>query len=446
MLVSLPPQLFVYESELGVPAPIIKPVTNDSFGGVKPKNGLWTSTYDPECGSAWVQWNFSERFAGIRKNDLLYFHAYVLYPQEAKVAVIDTLEDLENLIEKYRFKTEVPFRFFGTESLDFEALSQDYDALHLTEKGQWATRHGSPNLYGWDVESTLWFRDCFSRSEYLGNFGFRSCDMDATEQAKRRLLGLLRRNPDQDFRILLREFQATFDPLVWEKLLNWVRRGVASLSDLHRAGIPHQLLAQSFWAISSTLTSPEETQSIDQKLATLDKLAHPNYPKPLNQREQRKQKLSAKRYTKQREKDLGRQLRWYETLPAASYYAPTFSWWAGSFVPELPRDYDPEIRSQLEDPETTSSRSSRNIIYPGHLEGRPTDLEIEEMETSATPKMYVWVNIRLDFYGKFRILFSGNDDTTLGKTFETMGELESFVKELPKTVEIGWLVSQGFGD
>lgn len=30
--------------------------------------------------------------------------------------------------------------------------------MHLTSEGQWRTRMSSPSLYGWDCESTLFFR------------------------------------------------------------------------------------------------------------------------------------------------------------------------------------------------------------------------------------------------------------------------------------------------
>jgi hypothetical protein len=56
---------------------------------------------------------------------------------------------------------------FGT-FLDFEAISNDYDGIHLTTNGESATRLTSGiSLYGWDVECTLWFRWCFESVEKL---------------------------------------------------------------------------------------------------------------------------------------------------------------------------------------------------------------------------------------------------------------------------------------
>jgi len=39
---------------------------------------------------------------------------------------------------------------------DYEECATRYDAIHLTDRGQWATRMTHPkNLYGWDCESVL---------------------------------------------------------------------------------------------------------------------------------------------------------------------------------------------------------------------------------------------------------------------------------------------------
>ena len=43
--------------------------------------------------------------------------------------------------------------------INFYEMSKDYDAIHLTEKGQWKTRMTRPvSLYGWDCETVYWFR------------------------------------------------------------------------------------------------------------------------------------------------------------------------------------------------------------------------------------------------------------------------------------------------
>jgi len=119
---------------------------------VKPTGGLWTSTYH-EGGSAWAGSSMV----------LSRGEAWILHPKAAKVAIVDSLSDLKKLMSVYQHQTRV-----GEEVLDFEAMSKDYDAMHLTERGQNATRMvpmGEPDLYGWDVESTLWFRWKFDSVE-----------------------------------------------------------------------------------------------------------------------------------------------------------------------------------------------------------------------------------------------------------------------------------------
>jgi len=133
--------------------PHVAPVENRRF--IKPKWGFWTSTYDAERqSSAWVDWCLAEEFGDVTRGSW-----FVLTPDPAAhVFVIDTLPDLRYLVEHYFDPEALPYMRFIT-CLDFECLSQDFDAIHLTEAGQWATRHSQPHdLNGWDCECTLWFR------------------------------------------------------------------------------------------------------------------------------------------------------------------------------------------------------------------------------------------------------------------------------------------------
>lgn len=136
----------------GLLQPVVAPVQNRQF--IKPLYGLWTSTYADES-SAWVDWCLAEDFGNP--------HAcswWVLQPDpSSRVYVIDSAADLCVLCERYPDPTMAGL---GTLAfLDFERIARDYDGLHLTESGQWATRHSRPSLYGWDCECTLWFRWCF---------------------------------------------------------------------------------------------------------------------------------------------------------------------------------------------------------------------------------------------------------------------------------------------
>ena len=146
---KLPPQLFCprHMREL---KPYIEPVIND---WVKPHGGLWTSTYTPDekyC-SDWIVWCVREEMY-----EWVSDSCYILYPNpDAKILTIDSKEDLKRVIDQYHIVKN------GKKYLDYERISKDFDAIHLTERGQWDTRLLEPNLYGWDCESTLWFRNKF---------------------------------------------------------------------------------------------------------------------------------------------------------------------------------------------------------------------------------------------------------------------------------------------
>lgn len=149
------PQLHITNvAELGA---VVAPIQNRDFF-VKPNGGLWTSTFVGNS-SAWVDWCREENFG--EPDNLNWF---VLQPkQDAHVYVINTLADLRTLIARYPHpdrEQQIYSRFFAY--IDFGRIALDYDAIHLTEAGQWATRHSEPSLNGWDCESTCWFRWCFT--------------------------------------------------------------------------------------------------------------------------------------------------------------------------------------------------------------------------------------------------------------------------------------------
>lgn len=143
------------------------PVTNANF--VKPHGGIWTCSYRGE--NSPTSW---EHFCGTDYTSQLVNHTHTVALQpnpDARILVIDTQEDLVNIRAAYPpakrdLHPDTPD--WMVESLggpfNFEAVSKDYDAIHLTDNGQWATRRSNAvNLYGWDVESTVWLRwDAFT--------------------------------------------------------------------------------------------------------------------------------------------------------------------------------------------------------------------------------------------------------------------------------------------
>lgn len=155
---KLQPQSFV--SRTPPEAARITPVTNEKFW--KPVGGLWTSTLD-EFGGQWVRW-LTERYSlgDPRWGGKL----WLLKPVEANIVVISNPTDLRELAAKYPQKLTVKeqrIRSFAL-LLDWEAIAQDYDGLHVPNPWPW--RFGDDYeagmfFYGMDAECTCWFRWCF---------------------------------------------------------------------------------------------------------------------------------------------------------------------------------------------------------------------------------------------------------------------------------------------
>lgn len=128
----------------------------------KPRSGgLWTCPLDPECASAWWKWCLDENF------DHHSLHGSVWGLQvlpSAKIYKIHTHDDLIWLQSQYPLQNRV----------DYSAVARDYDGIWLTNDGQWATRlpEKGPDLYGWDCECVLFFRNVFYRKLLLEESGW----------------------------------------------------------------------------------------------------------------------------------------------------------------------------------------------------------------------------------------------------------------------------------
>lgn len=128
----------------------------------KPLGGLWTSPLrtDGRYESGWIEWCW--------ENEVIHWlgDAWVLRPTEARVFTIHDEVDLRSLHKRFggwdqRATYAEPF-------IDWPAVGREYDAVHLTEHGQWATRMTNPfTLYGWDCETVFWFRWRFSSHHRL---------------------------------------------------------------------------------------------------------------------------------------------------------------------------------------------------------------------------------------------------------------------------------------
>lgn len=130
-----------------------KKIKNEKYWN-KPLGGLWTSPFDSEYG--WFDWCKSE---GFRLDRLDKF--FVLNIKTDKILTIDSLQDLKNCLKDFEQQLDNTDPFFNTKNtvitkvLDYEKLSNYYDAIHLTVKGEGRTRLSNPHLYGWDCETVL---------------------------------------------------------------------------------------------------------------------------------------------------------------------------------------------------------------------------------------------------------------------------------------------------
>lgn len=158
---TLPPQLFLGKQPK---SSLLKPVKNRNPRGVKPgSGGLWTSTYKSgQRGSEWKDYTVDELGRDVPNA------GWILQPLKARVFVVNTLADLEYLFAKFSRPSPLEpelAKAMGEENLlDFEKMAKSFDALHLTRNGQFNTRMTTPNLYGWDIESTLWFHWKFAKN------------------------------------------------------------------------------------------------------------------------------------------------------------------------------------------------------------------------------------------------------------------------------------------
>lgn len=151
VLWKLNPQLYthIYDESQFIPP-------NGSRCMCKPQDGgLWTSTYNPEIGSRWIEWCKWEDF---RLGDIKDFVS-LLYPKICRVFIIDSEEDARRFLTEFGIREDY---YYESYEIDFEKFAKQYDALHLTDKGQYETRFmHPPTFYGWDCESTLWMRPMF---------------------------------------------------------------------------------------------------------------------------------------------------------------------------------------------------------------------------------------------------------------------------------------------
>jgi len=131
----------------------VEKITNNP-GMNKPHGGIWTSPFHEFKGSDWIRWCVDEHF---NVSSLQGQSASLLYIADS--SMIYKINCERNLIDlTRRFPLETVLSLFRGNDVDFEAASRYYDAIYLTEEGQWQTRlpeNPLPTFYGWDCESVL---------------------------------------------------------------------------------------------------------------------------------------------------------------------------------------------------------------------------------------------------------------------------------------------------
>lgn len=112
----------------------------------KPYGGFWASPVTAKYG--WKEWCKSERYKIGRLRCKIF-----LKLTSKKILTINTLHDL---ITKFDWIEKEWGPSFKSYYPDFEKMAKKYDAIYLTEHGQWKTRLSQPySLYGWDCECVL---------------------------------------------------------------------------------------------------------------------------------------------------------------------------------------------------------------------------------------------------------------------------------------------------
>jgi len=128
----------------------------------KPLGAIWTSTFKPDgkyC-SDWIKWCTTDAPEWLPKSE---DQCYILIPEDnCKIVDINSVSDYLNVLDEYRLHSK-----YG-DVINFEKLSKDYDAIHVTqnainETAYIDTLYNTIGLWGWSVESTAWFRMCFKK-------------------------------------------------------------------------------------------------------------------------------------------------------------------------------------------------------------------------------------------------------------------------------------------
>ena len=166
---------------------------NHSFETMnKPGGFLWGSTMTPNEYhlSDWLRWCFDEDFHVDTYQKAVSF----TLKKKSKIATIDTLEDYRNLMKNYSkwaYPDEMKYKY-NRLVINWDKLSKDYDAFHLTEDAFWSMRlpwdpdeltdvdgNYLENFYSYDCETWIIFNlECINEGSILNHStGLKSWDI-----------------------------------------------------------------------------------------------------------------------------------------------------------------------------------------------------------------------------------------------------------------------------
>jgi hypothetical protein len=167
--VSYGSQLVILEAGITPSAEQVQPVINrtQNYFNKPQSGGLWTSSITVRDPSDWAV--IGGLVEGMVTPDS---QMWRLTPKsDTRILHITDRGAFDAMMSRYRHTVSIgPMQFAVT---DFERLSHDFDALHVTQRAisevsATAIDPTDASLYGWDLESTLWFRWMFEQVEHLG--------------------------------------------------------------------------------------------------------------------------------------------------------------------------------------------------------------------------------------------------------------------------------------
>ena len=142
-------------------------------GNTKPRLTFWTSTSLTAHSSSWTYYLHS----GEDRQEAAYSRWHVEVASSARVYEVHGPQAWQRLCLTYPAPSCLAYPICRPDALiepDWQAVSQDWDGVHLsvgglltTERVRWGIPGRQTHLFGWSVESTAWLRWVFHRVESL---------------------------------------------------------------------------------------------------------------------------------------------------------------------------------------------------------------------------------------------------------------------------------------